>query len=203
MRLHKDSSKFGKKIKLSIKQKQPPRSGLKKSFSESLGKHLGKQLWWNSLLLKNLVFSLFITCKVVSVFWCNTEAHIRCHFLKVVWLPVEKSILCNTADHLSVTLPKVDPLHILQMILPEFCYTLTAFDSFEKLRRCWRLLQTLASNDPYTRIPFVFSNMKPTVFSFTPQVLASSLTSSVIILFGGKVSSANITSLKKFFKDLN
>lgn len=109
MRLHKDSSKFGKKIKLSIKQKQPPRSGLKKSFSESLGKHLGKQLWWNSLLLKNLVFSLFITCKVVSVFWCNTEAHIRCHFLKVVWLPVEKSILRNTADHLSVTLPKVDP----------------------------------------------------------------------------------------------
>lgn len=142
MRLHKDSSKFGKKIKLSIKQKQPPRSGLKKSFSESLGKHLGKQLWWNSLLLKNLVFSLFITCKVVSVFWCNTEAHIRCHFLKVVWVPVEKSILSNTADHLSVTLPKVDPLHILQMILPEFCYTLllTLSRNWEGVGGCYKLL---------------------------------------------------------------
>ena len=111
--------------------------------------------------------------------------------------------MSNTADHLSVTLPKVDQLDILQMILPEFCYTLTAFDSFEKLRRCWRLLQTLASNDPHTQIPFVFSSMKPTLFSCSPQVLALSLTLSVIILFGSKVSSANITSLKKFFKDLN
>ena len=149
------------------------------------------------------MFGLFVTYKVVSVFWCNTEAHICCHFLKVVWLPVEKSILSNTADHLSVTLPKVDLLDILQMILPEFCYTLTAFDSFEKLRRCWRLLQTLASNDPHTQIPFVFSSMKPTLFSCSPQVLALSLTLSVIILFGSKVSSANITSLKKFFKDSN
>ena len=138
-------SKLAKKIAFSINKKKSPRSILKNGFPESFVKLPGKQLWWSSLLMKMLFFNLFITFEVVSVFWCNTKAHIHCHFLrKTVWLLSEKSILSKTTGHLSFTLLKVELLHILEMILLEFCYTtfLTLSRKWEGVGGCYKLFSS-------------------------------------------------------------